>query len=45
MSRLYIITAYLTSMPTIIQNAGLDDLQAGIKDCWQKYQQPKMIPL
>ena len=26
----------------IMQNAGLDEAQAGIKNCWEKYQQPQI---
>ena len=26
----------------IMQNAGLDEAQAGIKNCWENYQQPQI---
>ena len=26
----------------IMRNAGLDEFQAGIKICWEKYQQPQI---
>ena len=35
----YCHPAYLTYMQrTSMRNAGLEEAQAGIKDCWEKYQ-------
>ena len=42
MSGLYIVTLFNFYGEYITRNAGLDELQAGIKIAWEKYQQPQI---